>query len=117
MDFYAFLDDANIVTEVIAGVDRTELIDGLDAETWYGNFRNQSCKLTSVDGEVRKNYAGIGYTYDENLDAFIPPRPFESWTLNTDTCIWDAPTPRPMTGVHRWDEETQSWVEISTADE
>ena len=61
---------------------------------------------------LRKNYAGIGYTYDSVRDAFIPPQPFASWTLNEDTCLWDAPTPMPTDGkIYRWDEPTTSWVE------
>lgn len=75
MAHYAFLDENNIVTEVIAGIDETELIDGLDPETWYGNFRGQVCKRTSVHGNIRKNYAGIGYSYDPIDDAFIAPMP------------------------------------------
>jgi hypothetical protein len=73
MAHYAFLDENNIVTEVIVGVDETELIDGLDPETWYGNFRGQTCKRTSYNHKIRYNYAGIGYTYDPIDDAFIAP--------------------------------------------
>jgi hypothetical protein len=75
MAHYAFLDETNIVTEVIVGVNETELIEGLDTETWYSNFRGQSCKRTSYNGNIRYNYAGIGYTYDPIDDAFIPPMP------------------------------------------
>jgi len=75
MAHYAFLDDSNIVTEVIVGIDETELIEGLDTETWYGNFRGQICKRTSYNGNIRFNYAGIGYTYDPIDDAFIAPMP------------------------------------------
>ena len=75
MAHYAFLDDSNIVTEVIVGVDESKLIDGLDPETWYGNFRNQVCKRTSYNHNIRYNYAGIGYTYDPIDDAFIAPMP------------------------------------------
>jgi len=89
MAHYAFLDDNNIVTEVITGIDELELIDGLDTETWYGNFRGQVCKRTSYNGNIRKNYAGIGFTYDETLDAFIAPKPEGNWTLNTELCIWE----------------------------
>jgi hypothetical protein len=61
----------------------------------------------------RGNYAGIGFTYDEALDAFIPPKPFESWVLNEDTCLWDAPAPYPTDGaIYVWDEETIAWVEV-----
>ena len=73
MAHYAFLDENNIVTEVITGVHETELIEGLDTETWYGNFRGQVCKRTSYNGRIRYNYAGIGFTYDPIDDAFIPP--------------------------------------------
>ena len=75
MAHYAFLDDNSIVTEVITGIDETELIEGLDTETWYGNFRGQVCKRTSYNGNIRYNYAGIGFTYDADADAFIAPRP------------------------------------------
>ena len=75
MAHYAFLDENNIVTEVIVGIDETELIEGLDPETWYGNFRGQVCKRTSYNGNIRYNYAGIGYKYDDVADAFISPKP------------------------------------------
>jgi hypothetical protein len=61
---------------------------------------------------LRKNYAGVGYTYDLSRDAFIPPKPYASWTLNEDTCLWDAPTPMPTDGVYTWDESTTSWVAV-----
>ncbi len=92
MAHYAFLNEVNIVTEVIVGIDETELIEGLDPETWYGNFRGQACKRTSYNGNIRKNYAGIGYTYDEARDAFIAPQPSESHILNEDTCQWEEVT-------------------------
>jgi hypothetical protein len=111
MAHYAFLDENNIVTEVIVGIDETELIEGKDPETWYGEFRGQVCKRTSYNGNIRKNYAGIGFTYDAELDAFIPPKPFESWILNEETAIWEAPIPMPE-GAYTWDEETLSWLEI-----
>jgi hypothetical protein len=75
MAHYAFLDENNIVTEVIVGKDETELIDGLDPETWYSNFKGQACKRTSYNNKIRFNYAGIGYTYDPIDDAFIGPMP------------------------------------------
>jgi hypothetical protein len=61
---------------------------------------------------LRKNYAGIGFTYDRTRDAFIPPKPYASWTLNESTCLWDAPTPMPTDGVYTWDESTTSWVAV-----
>jgi hypothetical protein len=119
MAHYAFLDENNIVTEVIVGKDEGE--EGVDWEVHYGNFRGQTCKRTSYNtyGGVhsnggtpfRKNYAGIGHTYDAERDAFIPPKPFPSWTLNEDTCRWDAPVPYPDDNVvYVWDESTISWV-------
>ena len=75
MAHYAFLDEDNFVTEVIVGIDETELIDGLDPQTWYGNFRGQTCIRTSYNNKIRFNYAGIGYTYDPTDDAFIAPMP------------------------------------------
>jgi len=110
MAHYAFLDENNIVTEVITGIDESELIEGLDTETWYGNFRGQTCKRTSYNGNIRKNYAGIGFTYDEALDAFIPPKPFDSWILDDETCQWNALKPYPTDGfTYFWNEETLDW--------
>jgi hypothetical protein len=73
MAHYAFLDENNIVTEVIVGIDETELIEGLEPEAWYGNFRGQICKRTSYNNNIRGIYAGIGFIYDEVLDVFIAP--------------------------------------------
>jgi hypothetical protein len=85
MAHYAFLDDSNIVTEVITGIDETELIEGLDTETWYGNFRGQKCVRTSYNNRIRFNFAGVGYTYDPVDDAFIAPIPCEHETLILNT--------------------------------
>jgi hypothetical protein len=93
MAHYAFLDSNNIVTEVITGIDETELIEGLDPETWYGNFRGQTCKRTSYNGNYRFNYAGKGYTFDADADAFIAPSPecgHAELVLNTDTYQWNC---------------------------
>jgi hypothetical protein len=110
MGHYAFLDQNNVVTEVITGIDETELIEGLDPETWYSNFRHQVCKRTSYNGNIRKNYAGIGYSYDEARDAFIAPKPFESWLLNEDTCQWQAPVDYPSDGLtYIWNENQIDW--------
>lgn len=121
MAHYAFLDENNIVTEVIVGVDENELIQGKDPEIWYSDFRKQTCKRTSYNTKrgmhssggvaFRKNYAGIGFTYDENRDAFIPPKPFESWVLNEETCQWEPPIDYPDDGEsYLWSEENQNWV-------
>jgi hypothetical protein len=123
MAHYAFLDSNNVVTEVIVGKDETDTSH--DWEQWYGEFRGQVCKRTSyntfggvhIGGGVplRKNYAGIGSTYDEQRDAFIPPKPFPSWLLNEDTCLWNAPTPVPADNKpYYWDEASLSWVEPLT---
>lgn len=119
MAHYAFLDQNNIVTEVIVGKDENE--DGVDWEQFYGEIRSQVCKRTSYNthGGVhsgggtpfRKNYAGIGYTYNAGRDAFIPPQPFPSWTMDEDTCLWNPPTPYPDDGgQYIWDENTLSWI-------
>jgi hypothetical protein len=95
MAHYAFLSDNNVVTKVITGIDETELIEGLDPETWYGNFRNQTCVRTSYNGNIRKQYAGIGYTYDAVNDVFICPQPYGSWILD-ENFDWQPPTPMPV---------------------
>ena len=95
MAHYAFLDENNVVTEVITGIDETELIEGLDPETWYGNFRGQKCVRTSYNGKIRYNYAGIGYTYDPIDDAFIAPMPnwgHYEFTLNAEK-RWECAHP------------------------
>jgi hypothetical protein len=110
MAHYAFLDENNVVTEVITGINETELIEGLDPETWYGNFRGQVCKRTSYNGNYRINFAGIDYTYDKERDAFIPPKRYESWVLDEETCRWNPPVPAPEDGLfYSWNEETTSW--------
>ena len=96
MAHYAFITDG-IVTEVIVGIDETELIEGLDTETWYGNLRGQVCKRTSYHGNIRKNYAGIGFTYDEDRDAFIAPEPDNAIGFDEETCQWiTPPLPNPI---------------------
>jgi hypothetical protein len=113
MAHYAFLDNSNIVTEIIVGIDETELIEGLDPETWYGNFRGQTCKRTSYNGNIRKNYAGIGFYFDEVRDAFIPPKPFDSWVLDEETCQWQAPIAYPTDGLmYQWVEADLNWQAI-----
>ena len=127
MAHYAFLDQNNIVTEVIVGKDEGE--DGVDWEAHYGAFRGQTCKRTSYNTHAgvhsgggtpfRKNYAGIGYSYNEIRDAFIPPKPYASWLLNEETCLWESPVPYPTDiGTpenpkrYVWDEITTSWVQV-----
>jgi hypothetical protein len=113
MAHYAFLDSNNVVTEVITGKDETELIDGLDTETWYGNFRGQVCKRTSYNNNIRKQYAGVGFTYDAIKDQFVTPQPFASWTLDSNN-DWQAPTAKPNDGkMYRWDESSLAWVVLA----
>jgi len=113
MAHYAFLDENNIVTQVIAGKDENELIDDLTPEEWYANFTGQRCVRTSLNNEIRKQFAGIGFTYDEDADVFIAPQPYESWVLN-ENHDWQAPVSYPDDGgVYLWDETTQDWVEVS----
>ena len=95
MAHYAFITDG-IVTEVITGIDETELIEGLDTETWYGNFRGQLCKRTSYNNKIRFNYAGIGYVYDSIRDAFIAPPPEGNLGLDEATCQWIMPEVEPL---------------------
>ena len=122
MAHYAFLNMQNIVTEVIAGKDETE--GPTNWEIHYGNLREQVCKRTSYNtaaGEhkgggtpFRKNYAGIGYTYDYARDAFIAPQPYASWILDSNKCIWEPPVEYPSDGKrYTWNEDTTSWDEIT----
>lgn len=119
MAHYAVLDENNIVTQVFVGKDEGEM--DWDWELYYGAKRtsyNTHGGVHSEDGTpFRKNYAGIGFTYDEARDAFIPPQPYPSWTLDEDTCTWDSPVPYPEEGMHTWDEDTISWVEVPEEDE
>ena len=110
MAHYAFLDSNNVVTEVITGIHETETIEGLSTETWYGNFRGQPCVRTSYNNNIRKQYAGIGYTYDADADVFVAPQPFASWTLDSNH-DWQPPTPKPE-GDYYWNEAELEWVAI-----
>tara|TARA_A200000159_G_C7159937_1_gene270853 strand:- start:269 stop:640 length:372 start_codon:yes stop_codon:yes gene_type:complete len=122
MAHYAVLDENNIVTQVFVGKDEGEM--DWDWELYYGAKRtsyNTHGGVHSEDGTpLRKNYAGIGYTYDEARDAFIPPQPYPSWTLNGDTCLWDCPVEEPApienedgtVTLHTWDEDNQEWVAV-----
>ena len=111
MAHYAFLDENNTVTEVITGIDETELIEGLLPETWYGNFRGQVCKRTSYNNNIRGTYAGIGYEYNAAEDIFITPKPYPSW-IRTGS-FWYAPIPMPTDGArYSWNEDELSWEEL-----
>jgi hypothetical protein len=110
MAHYAFLDENNIVTEVITGIDETETIDGLSPEEWYANFRGQVCKRTSYNNNIRGLYAGIGYSYNSDEDIFISPQPFPSWIRSGS--LWNPPTPHPTDDkLYTWDESSLTWLD------
>ena len=117
MAHYAYVDGRNIVTQVVVGKDENEpLPDGY--ASWEAYYVAIRCSYNTYGGvhsgggtPFRKNYPGIGYTWDSVRDAFIPPKPYASWVLNEDSCLWDAPVPMPEDGqLYRWDEDTTSWV-------
>ena len=113
MAHYAYINGEGIVMTVIVGKDETELINGLDTETYYAQGTPWLVKRTSYNANIRKNYAGIGYTYDTVRDAFIAPQPYASWVLDEATCRWTAPVPMPSAGgPWAWDEDTESWVAV-----
>ena len=114
MAHYAFLNSNNIVTEVITGRNEDEKINGItDWEDYYSSIKNQRCLRTSYNGNIRKNYAGIGYTYNEELDAFIPPKIYSKWILNEDTCNWEAPVEYPSDGkIYIWNDNKGEWEEL-----
>ena len=117
MAHFAKLDENNVVLQVIV-INNIELLqDGVESEAkgiqflidWSGGYTNW--KQTSYNKRIRKNYAGVGYTYDSARDSFIPPKPFPSWVLNEETCQWGAPVAMPIDGQrYTWDEATTSWV-------
>jgi hypothetical protein len=90
MAHYAFLDENNIVTEVITGIDETQTIEGLDTETWYGNFRGQTCKRTSYNSKIRGNYAGVLYSYLPLEDIFMPVKCHAEAVLNAAVAKWEC---------------------------
>tara|TARA_R110000765_G_scaffold283799_1_gene380670 strand:- start:21 stop:449 length:429 start_codon:yes stop_codon:yes gene_type:complete len=140
MAHYAVLDNNNIVTLVHVGKNEDEgdinweEYYGAKRTSYntrggvYYSYRMQEIDAHDENGDpfkilhevsfvddtgtpFRKNFAAVGFTYDDERDAFIPPQPYASWTLNEDTCLWDSPVPYPSDGVHEWDEENQEWVE------
>ena len=117
MSHFAQIDGNNIVTQVLV-IEQDVIDTGLfgDPASWIQTSYNTNGGVHTLGGTpLRKNYAGIGYTYNASRDAFIPPKPFASWTLNEDTCLWEAPTPRPVEEgkIFVWNEETTSWVEFT----
>ncbi len=124
MAHYAYLDENNIVTNVIVGKDESDIVldengNPYDWEVYYGAKKTSYNTIGGVHllggTPFRKNYAGIGYTYDESRDAFIEPKPHESWVLNEDTCTWEAPIQRPENidgHIWMWNEEILNWESI-----
>jgi hypothetical protein len=121
MAHFAELDENNVVTQVIVGINEDEG----DGEAIYLENTGKIWKQTSYNTKAgqhilggtpfRKNYAAIGFTYDETRDAFIPPKTFESWALDEETCCWVPPVPRPTDGnSYYWDEPTLTWIDITT---
>jgi hypothetical protein len=117
MSHFAQIDENNIVTQVLV-IEQDVVDTGLfgNPSSWIQTSYNTSGGVHRLGGTpLRKNYAGIGYTYDVIKDAFIPPKPFNSWTLNEDTCLYEAPTPMPTDDkMYIWDEETTSWLPVQT---
>jgi hypothetical protein len=113
MAHFAELDENNIVVRVLV-TDNDFPNEGYD---WLVETLGGTWVQTSYNATIRKNFAGVGFTYDEALDAFIPPKPYASWSLNEETCLWEAPTPYPTDGKnYNWDEETQDWIENDNLD-
>jgi len=113
MSHFAEIDENNIVLRVLVG-DNDMPNEGYD---WFVENLGGTWIKTSYNGSIRKNYAGVGYTYDEERDAFISPKPFESWTLNETTCQWQSPIPYPQDGrIYSWNEESLSWTELEKED-
>ena len=107
MAHYAFIENG-LVTEVIVGIDETEVIEALNPETWYANFRGQVCKRTSYNSKIRGTFAGVGFAYNEAEDIFVYPQPYPSWTRQGS--FWYAPVEYPTNGQrYDWNEETLSW--------
>jgi len=111
MAHYAYLDTNNIVVTVIVGKDENELIDGLAPEIYYAQNTEYTVKRTSYNHKIRKQFAGIGFTYDPINDVFIQPQPYPSWILN-ENFDWVAPKEQPAEGFWQWDEELGDWIEI-----
>ena len=123
MASFARIDENNVVTSVISV--SNDVLNNLpfpESESlgiafltdWSGGYSNW--KQSSYNGNFRKHHAGIGYSYNQDIDAFVPPQPFPSWTLNTDTALWEPPVPYPSDGKqYKWNEETISWIEITGA--
>lgn len=115
MAHFAKIENGIVTQVIVVGNEDTASADGTEKEYIGAAFCERlfggDWKQTSYNGKIRKNYAGVGFTYDESRNAFIPPQPYPSWTLNEDTCLWSAPTSMPTDGMYTWDEATTSWVQ------
>lgn len=107
MAHFAKVENGIVVDSVVAEQEHIDSLEGVWIQTSYNT---QGGVHTNGGTPLRKNYAGIGYTYDRQRDAFISPKPYESWILNEDTCLWEAPVPAPTDRPYEWDEKTASWV-------
>jgi hypothetical protein len=107
MAHYAYLDENNVVIAVIVGKDETELIDGLDTETYYAQGTPYTVKRTSYNSKIRGTYAGVGYTYNPDEDIFVTPQPYPSWSRSGS--FWNPPTLMPTEGRWYWDEQNLTW--------
>lgn len=112
MAHWAEIDENNIVLRVTVGDNNDP--NGDEGYQWLIDNLGGTWVKTSYNGNIRKNFAGVGFTYDEGRDAFIPPKPFESWILNEETCQWDAPVPYPQDGkIYIWNEQLIDWSEVN----
>lgn len=115
MAHYAFLDENNVVTHVIAGRNEDEIVDGVsDWETYYSAIVGQRCVRTSYNHNIRKQYAAVGFTYDADADVFVAPQPFPSWSLD-ENHDWQPPVPRPEGDDYFWSEDDMAWVKADFA--
>ena len=124
MAHFAQLDENNVVTQVIVVANDELLLDGVESEAKGVIFckslfgEDSKWVQTSYNATIRKNYAGVGFKYDSALNAFIAPKPFNSWTLDEDTAQWEAPTPYPTDGkIYYWSEDDLTWLEVPTTEE
>jgi len=119
MAHFAEINTENIVTRVVVVDNNVIIVNGQESEQegmifLQGLYGGGTWIQTSYNGTIRKNYAGIGFTYDSDRDAFIPPRPFQSWTLNEETCLWVPPVEMPINeNTYSWNEDTQQWEQLN----
>lgn len=111
MGYFAKVENGLVTQVIVADSEFVDSINGEPSAEWIETSLETFGGVHSAGGvPLRKNYAGVGFSYDANKDAFIPPKPYASWVLNDSTCLWESPTPRPE-GNYFWDESAQQWVE------